>query len=176
MMKKQKINAWLLSAHGAWGGLPYVLLQSLRRFFALINRSPFSRRVQWKPASCNGKARQCNGKPASCNGKVNIVQWKVDLHKWKVGLHNRSSHQFMLHPQSPDIWITPYCNFMSKMRCTDWLMRSIVNFPCCIACLRAVTTLATCEGVYGPSTISLPARMDRTAAWLKVHLSLMPAI
>ncbi len=47
-MKKQRISAWQLSACGTREACSYVLLQSLRRFFALINKSPFPCRVQWK--------------------------------------------------------------------------------------------------------------------------------
>src|SRR6266581_2320946 len=168
MMKKQSHGARLPSIHGIWEGVSTVYCRACGAFL----HSSLDRLF---PAECNGNPHRAMERLASaverfmsCSGKAHLVQWKVDLHKM--------AHRFMSHPQSPDIWITPYCNFMSKMRCTDWLMRSIVNFPCCIACLRAVTTLATCEGVYGPSTISSPARMDRTAAWLKFHLSLMPAM
>src|SRR5215469_18942328 len=80
MMKQQWISAWQLAAQSAWERRPSDLLQSLRRFFALINRLPISCRVQWKPASCNGKAHIVQWTTASCNGKAHIVQWKVDLH------------------------------------------------------------------------------------------------
>src|SRR6266699_1744109 len=153
MMKKQSHGARLPSIHGIWEGVSTVYCRACGAFL----HSSIDRLF---PAECNGNPHRAMERLTRCNGKLVCTM----------------AHRFMSHPQSPDIWITPYCNFMSKMRCTDWLMRSIVNFPCCIACLRAVTTLATCEGVYGPSTISSPARMDRTAAWLKFHLSLMPAM
>ena len=93
MTRKQRISVRMLSAHGTRGRL-YILLQSLRRFFALIHTSPFSRPVQWKPASCNGKARPCNGKPLSCSGKAHPCNGKPHLVQWKVGLHNCKSKNY----------------------------------------------------------------------------------
>jgi hypothetical protein len=73
MMKKQRISVWQLFVHGTWEARFYVLFLSLRRFFALINTSSFSFRVQWKPLSCNGKLVCTSAQPALRDGSAE--QW-----------------------------------------------------------------------------------------------------
>jgi hypothetical protein len=57
-MEQQRSSAWQLSAQSTWEARLSVLLQSLRRFFALIHTSPFSCRVQWKLHTVQWKPAQ----------------------------------------------------------------------------------------------------------------------
>jgi hypothetical protein len=79
-MKKQRINAWLLSAHGAWGDAHTFYCRACGAFL----HSSIDRLF---PAECTGNPHRAMERLASamerltwCNGKVHIVQWKVDLH------------------------------------------------------------------------------------------------
>ncbi len=54
MLKQQRNSAWQLAARGAWEARLSILLQSLRRYFALIHTALLIGRVQWKAAACNG--------------------------------------------------------------------------------------------------------------------------
>lgn len=80
MLKQQRNSAWQLAARGAWEARLSILLQSLRRSFALIHTALLIGRVQRKPLLCNGNPHIMQWKAAACNGKSHIVQWKVGLY------------------------------------------------------------------------------------------------
>jgi hypothetical protein len=94
MLKQQRNSAWQLAARGAWEARLSILLQSLRRSFALIHTTLLIGRVQWKAAACNGKSH--------------IVQWKVGL--YNIPLSQSSQDRYLM---------IPYRTFMSSMRSTD---------------------------------------------------------
>ncbi len=69
MLKQQRNSAWQLAARGAWEARLSILLQSLRRYFALIHTALLIGRVQWKAAACNGNLYCATETHTSCNGK-----------------------------------------------------------------------------------------------------------